>query len=243
MTKINIFDDIKNQPNEKLQALKQLLPNLFDQDGNLIENELKQFVKQNYEKPDFETFQFNWAGKANAKKIAHEHYVDGTLEPDEERSKNLDTTQNLIIEGDNLQVLHLLKKSYKNKVKCIYIDPPYNTGNDFVYNDKFELNIKTSLQETGEIDIETGEQLADYITKDDGRKHSKWLSFMYPRLHLARELLRDDGVIFISIDDNEVANLKLMMNEVFGESEFVGCLKWKRKKQPSFINVCLRGLI
>jgi adenine-specific DNA-methyltransferase len=132
-------------------------------------------------------------------------------------------------EGDNLQVLKLLKKSYKNMVKCIYIDPPYNTGNEFVYNDKFELDINKYLTATGEIDADTGEQLADYIKKDDGKKHSKWLSFMYPRLMAARELLREDGVIFISIDDHEMHNLRHLMNEIFGERNFVGNIIWLKK--------------
>ncbi len=116
---------------------------------------------------------------------------------------------------------------YKGKVKCIYIDPPYNTGNDFVYDDSFELDIKKYLIETGEIDEETGEQMADYIQKDDGKKHSKWLSFMYPRLMVAKELLREDGVIFVSIDDNEVHNLRQLMNEVFGEG-LVETFVWRK---------------
>ncbi len=219
--KINIYDDLANQPNEKLQELKKLFPNFFDIDGNLIIEEMQNFCKNYQEKPDLERFTFNWAGKNKAKEIAYENYIDGTLKFDRTRSKNFEKTENLIIEGDNLQVLKLLKNSYKSKVKCIYIDPPYNTGNDFVYNDKFELNIRQYLIDTGEIDEETGEKLADFIEKTDGKKHSKWLSFMFPRLMMARDLLTDDGVIFISIDDKEVAHLKLLMNEVFGEDNFI----------------------
>ncbi len=228
--KINIYDDLANKPNEKLAELKKLLPNFFDIDGNLIIDEVKNFCDEYQDKPDLERFTFNWAGKNNAKKIAYQNYTDGTLEFDKKRSKDFDKTENLIIEGDNLQVLKLLKKSYKGKVKCIYIDPPYNTGNDFVYNDKFELDIKQYLIETGEIDERTGEQLSDYIEKSNGKKHSKWLSFMYSRLMIARDLLTDDGVIFVSISDDEGAHLKLLMNEVFGESEVLDNIIWNSTK-------------
>jgi adenine-specific DNA-methyltransferase len=217
MSKINILDDLQNQPNEKIEAIKKILPDCFDVDGNLIFEKLKEVLSQNFAIPDTERFTFNWAGKQKAREVAYKTYTEGTLAFDKTKSKNFETTKNLIIEGDNLQVLKLLKNSYKGKVKCIYIDPPYNTGQDFVYNDKFELDIKKYLIETGEIDQETGEQMADYIQKDDGKKHSKWLSFMYPRLMMAREMLREDGVIFVSIDDNEVHHLRLLMNEVFGE--------------------------
>ncbi len=230
MSKINIFDDLQNQPNDKIEAIKKILPDCFDKDGNLIAGKLKEVLSQDFEKPDTERFTFNWAGKQKAREIAYKTYTEGTLKFDKTKSKNFETTKNLIIEGDNLQVLKLLKNSYKGKVKCIYIDPPYNTGNDFVYNDKFELDIKKYLIETGEIDQETGEQMADYIQKDDGKKHSKWLSFMYPRLMVAREMLRDDGVIFISIDDNEVHHLRLLMNEVFGEGEFLTNIVWHKKR-------------
>jgi adenine-specific DNA-methyltransferase len=230
MSKINILDDLQNQPNEKIEAIKKILPDCFDKDGNLIGEKLKEVLSGDFEKSDTERFSFNWAGKQKAREIAYKTYTEGTLKFDKDRSKKFNETQNLIIEGDNLQVLKLLKNSYKGKVKCIYIDPPYNTGNDFVYNDKFELDIKKYLIETGEIDEETGEQMADYIQKDDGKKHSKWLSFMYPRLMIAREMLREDGVIFISIDDNEVHHLRLLMNEVFGEREFVSQLVYRRRK-------------
>jgi len=215
MSKVNILDDLKNQTNDKVEAIKKILPDCFDKDGNLIEGRLKEVLTNNFATPDTERFTFNWAGKQKAREIAYKTYCEGTLKVDKGRSKNFDETQNLIIEGDDLQVLKLLKNSYKGKVKCIYIDPPYNTGQDFVYNDKFELDIQKYLIETGEIDEETGEQLTDHIQKDDGKKHSKWLSFMYPRLMMAKEMLREDGVIFVSIDDNEVHHLRLLMNEVF----------------------------
>jgi len=230
--KISLIDDLKNQSNDKIEAIKKILPDCFDLDGNLIGEKLQEVLTENFEKPELERFSFNWAGKQKAREIAYQSYTDGTLKFDTTRSKNFDTTKNLIIEGDNLQVLKLLKYSYKGKVKCIYIDPPYNTGNDFVYNDSFELDIKKYLIETGEIDQETGEQMTDYIQKDDGKKHSKWLSFMYPRLMVAKELLREDGVIFVSIDDNEVHHLRLLMNEVFGEGN-VETLIWNKEAEGS----------
>ena len=236
MSKINIYDDLKNQPNEKIEAIKKILPDCFDKDGNLIAERLTEVLSQNFVTPDTERFTFNWAGKQKAREIAYKTYIEGTLAFDKTKSKNFETTKNLIIEGDNLQVLKLLKNSYKGKVKCIYIDPPYNTGQDFVYNDKFELDIKKYLIETGEIDQATGEQLTDYIQKDDGKKHSKWLSFMYPRLMMAREMLTEDGVIFISIDDNEVHHLRLLMNEIFGEGEFVANIIWQRAFAPVNMN-------
>ncbi len=228
MTKINIYEDLINQPNEKIEAIKKILPDCFDIDGNLLAEKLQEVLSNNFAKPATERFTFNWAGKQQARELAYATYVDGTLQFNPTKSKNFATTKNLIIEGDNLQVLKLLKKSYKNMVKCIYIDPPYNTGNDFVYNDKFELDINKYLTATGEIDANTGEQLADYIKKDDGKKHSKWLSFMYPRLMAARELLREDGVIFISIDDHEMHNLRHLMNEIFGESYGLIPIIWKK---------------
>ena len=179
MSKINIYDDLKNQPNDKIEAIKKILPDCFDKDGNLIAERLTEVLSQNFVTPDTERFTFNWAGKQKAREIAYKTYTEGTLAFDKTKSKNFETTKNLIIEGDNLQVLKLLKNSYKGKVKCIYIDPPYNTGQDFVYNDKFELDIQKYLIETGEIDQETGEQLTDYIQKDDGKKHSKWLSLSW----------------------------------------------------------------
>lgn len=226
---VNFGEDLKTKHSEALEELKRIMPFLFDLEGNLLEKELKQLVR-NYAEIEPSKFEFNWAGKEKAKQLAFANYEEGSLEADGVRGKNHHKTQNVIIEGENLQVLHLLRKSYKGKVKCIYIDPPYNTGNDFVYNDKFELDIKKYLIESGQIDEATGEQLVDYISKDDGKKHSKWLSFMYPRLLIARDLLTEDGVIFISIDDNEQANLKLMMSEIFGEENFVGCFPRLTKK-------------
>ena len=166
-----------------------------------------------------ERYGLTWPGKADCFKTIQTPSL-GTLLPAPEESVNWDTTENLIIEGDNLEVLKLLQKSYLGKVKMIYIDPPYNTGNDFIYPDDYAESLKTYLEYTGQVD-EEGRKFSTN-TDTDGRFHSKWLNMMYPRLYLARNLLRDDGVIFISIDDDEVANLRAAVNEIFGEENFVG---------------------
>lgn len=173
-----------------------------------------------------EVFGMRWPGKAASIRLANAP-SHGTLSPDEKESINFDTTQNLIIEGDNLEVLKLLKKSYQGKVKMIYIDPPYNTGNDFVYEDDFSDGIKNYLQQTGQINDE-GNRLSTN-SETDGRFHSNWMNMMYPRLRIAHNLLTDDGVIFVSIDDHEVQNLRLMLNEVFGEENFIGQFIWVTK--------------
>ena len=144
-----------------------------------------------------------------------------------EESVNFDTTENLIIEGDNLEVLKLLQKSYLGKVKMIYIDPPYNTGNDFIYPDNYAESLDTYLQYTGQVDAE-GRKFSTN-TDTDGRFHSRWLNMMYPRLYLARNLLREDGVMFISIDDHEVHNLKAALFDLFGEEHFVACCAWQKR--------------
>lgn len=174
---------------------------------------------------DFEKYKFEWKGKADCLKLAQKRSA-GTLRPCPEESVNFDTTQNLYIEGDNLEVLKLLQSAYYRKVKMIYIDPPYNTGNDFVYADDFAdplARYKEVTQQTTKSNPETM-----------GRFHTNWLNMMYPRLRLAANLLRDDGVIFISIDDNEVANLRKICDEVFGEENFEGHIHWRRRhNQPN----------
>lgn len=170
-----------------------------------------------------EVFGMRWPGKADSIRLANAA-SHGTLSPDEKESVNFDTTQNLIIEGDNLEALKLLQKSYQGKVKMIYIDPPYNTGNDFIYEDDFADGIKNYLQQTSQIDGE-GNRLSTN-TESDGRFHSNWLNMMYPRLYLAQNLLRDDGVIFISIDDNEVNNAKSLCDTVFGMENYLNTFIW-----------------
>ena len=172
---------------------------------------------------DFEKYKFEWKGKADCLRLAQKRST-GTLRPCREESVDWDTTQNLYIEGDNLEVLKLLQTAYYRKVKMIYIDPPYNTGNDFVYADNFAdpmARYKEVTQQTTKSNPETM-----------GRYHTNWLNMMYPRLRLAANLLRDDGVIFISIDDNEVDNLKKLCNEVFGEENFVAQFIWQKRTSP-----------
>ena len=170
-----------------------------------------------------------WPGKAECFKTIQAPSI-ATLRPAPDESVNFDTTENLIIEGDNLEVLKLLQKSYFGKIKMIYIDPPYNTGNDFIYPDNYAESLQTYLEYTGQVDAE-GHKFGTN-TEADGRFHSKWLNMMYPRLYLARNLLREDGVIFIACDDNEVANLRGLMNEVFGEENFLATVIWQKVFSP-----------
>ena len=176
-----------------------------------------------------ERYSLTWNGKSEARQIAQE-VSTGTLRPAKEESKNWDNTENIYIEGDNLEVLKLLQKSYHGKIKMIYIDPPYNTGKDFVYKDNFRANIENYKKVTGQVS-EEGTKLTTN-TDTDGRYHSNWLNMMYPRLKLSRNLLTDDGVIFISIDDNEQANLKKLCDEIFGEENFIAQIVWERAYAP-----------
>ncbi len=220
-----------NIVNDNIEKLKEIFPEVFSEDKidfKKLEEELGNFTDTQNER-----YNFTWNGKQEAKRLAQTPST-GTLRPCKEDSKDWDTTANLYIEGDNLEVLKLLQKSYNKKVKMIYIDPPYNTGKDFVYKDNFKDNIKNYLEITGQVDSE-GNRLS---TNSDtsGRYHSDWLSMMYPRLKLARNLLKNDGVIFISIDDNEVANLRKLCDEIFGEDNFVSEFIWEKKKKPSFLH-------
>ena len=206
-----------NVVQHNIEKLKELFPTAVSE-GKLIVEELQALMGEYIEK-DKEYYQMTWAGKTEAQKEANK-VSTGTLRPAKEESKDWDTTGNLVIEGDNLEVLKLLQKTYSNKVKMIYIDPPYNTGNDFVYKDNYKDNLSNYLELTGQTD-EEGKKL-NSNTDSDGRYHSNWLNMMYPRLKLARNLLTDDGVIFISIDDNEQANLKKVCDEIFGEENNIG---------------------
>ncbi len=174
-----------------------------------------------------ERYTFNWAGKRDAIRLLQTP-TRATLVPCRDESVNFDTTRHLFIEGDNLEVLKLLYKPYFGRVKMIYIDPPYNTGNDFIYPDNYADPLETYLQLTGQKDAEGN--LLTSNPETSGRYHSAWLSMMYPRLFLARQLLREDGVIFVSIDDHEVHNLRMLMNEVFGEENLLGTLVWKSRQ-------------
>lgn len=199
--------------------IKRLFPEAVSE-GKINFGKLKMALGQELDNKE-ESYSFNWAGRRDAFKNI-QSTAKGTLVPDENASINFKETKNLFIEGDNLEVLKLLQKSYFNQVKMIYIDPPYNTGHDFVYRDNFKNGIKAYLEQTGQLN-ESGAILSTN-PETSGRFHSDWISMMYPRLFLARNLLKDDGVIFISIDDNEVHNLKYIMNEVFGEECFIAQL-------------------
>src|SRR4030066_68610 len=211
--------DIKQR---RLQERKGLFPDLFAE-NQLDWEKLKaafgddiNFVNERYV--------LNWAGKSDAFRVLQQP-TTATLKPAPEESVNFDSTENLFIEGENLEVLKVLQKAYYGKVKCIEIDPPYNTGSDsFIYPDRFSEKKEDYLKRIGDKDEEgflMKEGLFRKNSKDSGHFHSNWLSMMYPRLFLAKNLLRDDGVIFVHIDDNEVHNLRMVMNEIFGEENFV----------------------
>lgn len=204
---------------ENIQKLKQIFPDVFTEDK--VDFEKLQQVLGEYVEDSTERYNFTWNGKGRALRLSQTPSL-GTLRPCKEESKDWDTTQNLYIEGDNLEVLKLLQKSYHSKVKMIYIDPPYNTGKDFVYKDDFHDSLENYKRITGQVDKD-GNRLSTN-TEASGRYHTDWLNMMYPRLRLARNLLTDDGIIFISIDDNEVDNLKKICNEVFGEDNFISAI-------------------
>jgi adenine-specific DNA-methyltransferase len=214
--------DIKKEKKEKL---KQLFPEVFNEEK--IDIDKFKISLGEYIDVGRERYGMNWPGKSQAIKVAQLPSF-ATLKPDENSSVDFDTTKNLFIEGDNLEVLKLLQKSYFGKIKMIYIDPPYNTGKEFIYPDKYEEGLQTYLQYTGQIDSE-GKKFSTNV-ETDGRFHSKWMNMMWPRLFLARNLLKEDGVIFISINDHEIDNLKKICNEVFGEENFLTQLVWSNKE-------------
>lgn len=225
MQKLN--GETLNIVDTNIEKLKELFPDVFSEgkiDFEALKTNLGEFVEKENER-----YSFTWNGKERAKKIALTPST-GTLRPCKEDSKDWDTTENLYIEGDNLEVLKLLQKSYFEKVKMIYIDPPYNTGKDFVYKDNFNDNLKNYMEVTGQLG-DDGEKLSTN-SDQSGRYHSNWLNMMYPRLKLARNLLKDDGVIFITLDDNEISNLKKMCDEIFGEDNFIANIIWQHSLQP-----------
>ncbi len=203
---------------DNIAQLKALFPEVMTE-GKINFDTLQELLGAEVEKAE-EHYNFTWHGKRAALRLAQTPSL-GTLRPVKDESPDWDNTQNVFIEGDNLEVLKLLQKSYFGKVKMIYIDPPYNTGNDFVYEDDFADNIKNYHSITGQLDEEGYKTSTAANSNSDGRYHTNWLNMMYPRLRLARNLLRDDGVIFISIDDNEQANLKKLCDEIFGEINLI----------------------
>jgi adenine-specific DNA-methyltransferase len=213
-----VSKEIFNPVQDNIKKLAELFPAAV-KDGQVDFEALKQELGQ-VEEVGKEKYELTWPGKTLAKQLALTDVVGKTLKYVPEESKNPDTTENLYIEGDNLEVLKLLRNSYYGKIKMIYIDPPYNTGNDFIYKDDFKKLKEESDKEEGELD-ENGERLIKN-QRSSARFHSNWLNMMYPRLKVAKDLLSDDGVIFISIDDNEVANLRKICDEIFGEENFVG---------------------
>lgn len=212
---------------ENVEKLKAIFPEVFAED-KIDFHKLKETLGD-YIDAQEERYDFTWYGKSRARRIAQTPST-GTLRPCKEESKHWDTTGNLFIEGDNLEVLKLLQKSYHKRIKMIYIDPPYNTGKEFIYPDNYKDNLNTYLRYTGQIDDE-GYKFSSN-SEQSGRYHTNWLNMMYPRLKLARNLLRDDGVIFISIDDNEQSNLKKICDEIFGEDNFVSNIVWQKRTSP-----------
>jgi adenine-specific DNA-methyltransferase len=214
---------------EQLEQLKKIFPEVFC-DGKIDFDKLKLVLGEQIYKEstyqDKERFGITWIGKADCYRVI-QNTKEATLRPCREESINFDETQNVFIEGENLEVLKILQRSYSGKVKMIYIDPPYNTGKEFIYPDKYKDNIDTYLEYTKQID-ERGNKFSTN-PESDGRYHSKWLSMMYPRLYLAKSLLKDDGVIFISIDDHEQHRLRMICDEIFGEDNFVADIIRKTK--------------
>ncbi|HPH66680.1 MAG TPA: site-specific DNA-methyltransferase, partial [Kofleriaceae bacterium] len=210
-----------------IEQLKALFPEACAE-GKIDFEVLRQLLGDNVDERE-ERFGLNWHGKRRARQLALQPSL-GTLRPSKDDSVDWDTTKNLMIEGDNLEVLKLLQRSYAGKVKLIYIDPPYNTGNDFVYPDDFRDNIKNYLELTGQ--VESGRKLSTN-TETSGRFHTDWLNMMYPRLKLARELLREDGAIFISIDTTEAANITALLNEIFGEENSIVSAIWEKRVSPA----------
>lgn len=234
--------ETKDIASENFEKLKALFPNCvtesLDKDGNLVRAIDKDLLAQEINgvvvEGQKERYQFNWPGKRDAIRTANAP-TTMTLRPCKEESVDFDNTQNLYIEGDNLEVLKLLQNNYLGKVKMIYIDPPYNTGNDFVYNDNFKQDSETFLETSGMFDEDGNMTLQNFEknSESNGQFHTDWLNMIYPRLKVARNLLSDDGVIFISIDDKEEGNLHKICNEIFGENNFVGNIVWQSRTSIS----------
>jgi adenine-specific DNA-methyltransferase len=234
-----------NKIDENIRIIRKLFPNCITErkydngklksviDFDILRQELSSEIVEGRE----ERYQFTWPDKKKSILLANSP-IAKTLRPCKEESVDFDNTENLYIEGDNLDVLKLLQETYLSKIKMIYIDPPYNTGNDFVYEDDFAQSSDEYLDNSGQFDDE-GNRLVQN-TESNGRFHTDWLNMMYPRLKLAKDLLSDDGVIFISIDDNELENLKNICNEIYGEQNFLGVITWSKKRKGSFLS---KGII
>ncbi|MGO9021897.1 MAG: site-specific DNA-methyltransferase [Syntrophobacteraceae bacterium] len=232
MTQKHIYGDQRwkeqeSPTRERIARLKELFPEIFTEGAKIDLEKTRELFGDSVENGP-ERYSFSWAGKRDAIRLLQVPSA-ATLVPAREESINFDNTENIFIEGDNLEVLKLLQKSYFGRIKLIYIDPPYNTGKDFIYPDNFTDPLDYYLKLTGQKDSEGN--LLTSNPETGGRFHSAWLSMMYPRLFFARQFLRDDGVILVSIDDHEVSNLRLMMNEIFGEENFIAQLVWEKGRK------------
>lgn len=219
--KISDNSTVKANSNQ-MEILKKNFPNCFDKNGAFIPHKMEEIVGANGLDLSKESYSLNWLGKSYARLLANENPLTLLKEDAEHNSKKENkNSENLLIKGDNLEVLKHLKNAYESQIKMIYIDPPYNTGGDgFVYNDDRKFDME-ELSDLAGVSLDEANRILEF-TSSKSNSHSAWLTFMYPRLYIARELLKDDGVIFISIDDNEVSQLKLLCDEVFGEENFVG---------------------
>ena len=224
-----------NKADENFKKLSELFPNAvtetINEEGEVIraidKDILMQEINTKVVEGQEERYQFTWPDKKKAVLLANAP-ISKTLRPCREESVNFDTTENLYIEGDNLEVLKLLQETYLEKIKMIYIDPPYNTGNDYIYSDNFFLEKNEYIENSGQLDEEGNRLVKNF--DNNGRFHTDWLNMIYSRIKIARDLLTDDGLIFISIDDNEVRNLKIICDEIFGEKNFISQLIWQSKK-------------
>ncbi|WP_321148214.1 site-specific DNA-methyltransferase, partial [Serratia nevei] len=221
MQKETIFSEVETANSKQIAVLKANFPQCFDKNGAFIQEKLLEIVKSSDVELSKESYSLNWLGKSYARLLAN--LPPKTLlteDKDHNQREENKNSQNLLIKGDNLEVLKHMVNAYSEKIKMIYIDPPYNTGSDgFVYNDERNFTAE-QLSELAGIDLDEATRILDFTVKGSS-SHSAWLTFIYPRLYIARELLREDGVIFISIDDNEVAQLKLLCDEIFGEENFL----------------------
>ena len=230
-----------NKADENYKKLAEMFPNAvteaIDENGEVVraidKDVLMQEINTKVVDGKEERYQFTWPDKRKSVLLANAP-ISKTLRPCREESVDFDTTENLYIEGDNLEVLKLLQETYLGKIKMIYIDPPYNTGNDFVYEDDFAQSADEYLANSGQFD-EDGNRMVQN-TESNGRFHTDWLNMIYPRLKLAKDLLSDDGIIFISIDDNEIENMKKLCDEIYGATSFVAQLVWEKKKKGSFLS-------
>ncbi|HFQ5242526.1 TPA: site-specific DNA-methyltransferase [Vibrio vulnificus] len=233
MNKETLFSNTETANSKQLEILQKHFPQCFDKQGNFIQEKLLEVVKSSDVELSKESYSLNWLGKSYARLLTN--LPPKTLLNEDKEHNQLDTnkdSQNLLIKGDNLEVLKHMVNAYSEKVKMIYIDPPYNTGSDgFVYNDDRKFTPQ-QLSELAGIDLDEAQRILDFTAKGSS-SHSAWLTFMYPRLYIARELLREDGAIFISIDDNEVSQLKLICDEVFGEANFVANIIWHKRYAAS----------